>query len=172
MYSIIRFGSLCGLALVIGFYTSHLALGSTTDNFTTGEIVGYSVMFISSLAIIMGIKDYKQKRSPAPLGFMGALGVGLGISLIAAHIFILYNWFYLVFINPTFTSSYIRYSEQKIISSGLEPTVIEQQLSELADYADLVGNNFTPSMMMFATVFVIGLLFSIVSAIALRTPRK
>jgi hypothetical protein len=172
MYSIIRFGSLYGLALVIGFYASHLAFGTTPDNFTMGEIVGYSVMFISSLAVIMGIKDYKQKRSPAPLGFMGALGVGLGISLIAAHIFVLYNWFYLVFINPKFTASYIEYSEQKIILSGLEPLVIEQQLAELADYADLVGNNFTQSMVMFATVFVIGLLFSLVSALALRTPRK
>jgi hypothetical protein len=60
MYSIIRFGSLYGLALVIGFYAPLLALGTTPDNFTMGEIVGYTVMFISSLAIIMGIKDYKQ----------------------------------------------------------------------------------------------------------------
>ena len=172
MYSIIRFGLLYGLALVIGFYASHLVLGTTPDNFSISEIVGDSVMLISSLAVIMGIKDYKQKRLPAPLGFMGALGVGLGISLIAAHIFALYNWFYLVFINPTFTATYIQYSEQQINSSGLEPRVIEQQLTKLADYADLISNNFTQSMVMFATVFVIGLLFSVVSALALRTPRK
>ena len=53
----------------------------------------------------MGIKDYKDKRAPAPLGYMPALGVGLGISLITEHIFALYNWFYLVFINPTFTTT-------------------------------------------------------------------
>jgi hypothetical protein len=67
----------------------------------------YSVMLISPLAVIMGIKDFKQKRLPAPLGFMGALGVGLRISLIAAHIFALYSGFYLVFINPTYTATYI-----------------------------------------------------------------
>ena len=172
MYSIIRFGLLYGLALVIGFYASHLALGTSPDSFSVFEIVGYSVMLISSLAVIMGIKDFKQKRLPAPLGFMGALGVGLGISLIAAHIFALYNWFYLVFINPTFTATYIQYSEQKINSSGLDPRIIEQQLAKLADYADLMSNNFTQSMVMFVTVFVIGLLFSVVSAVALRTPRK
>jgi uncharacterized membrane protein (DUF485 family) len=60
IYSIIRFGSLYGLVLVIGFYAPLLALGTTPDNFTMGEIVGYTVMFISSLAIITGIKDYKQ----------------------------------------------------------------------------------------------------------------
>ena len=67
----------------------------------------YSVMLISPLAVIMGIKDFKQKRLPAPLGFMGGLGVGSGISLIAAHIFALYSGFYLVFINPTYTATYI-----------------------------------------------------------------
>lgn len=172
MYSIIRFGLLFGLALVIGFYASHLLLGTTPNNFIVSEMVGYGVMIISSLAVIMGIKDYKQNRAPAPLGFMGGLGVGLGISLIAAHVSALYNWLYLVFINPTFTTTYLQYSEQKIHSSGLEPIVIEQQLADLADYAELMSNNFTQSVLMFATVFVIGLLISVVSALALRTPRK
>ena len=172
MYSIIRFGLLYGLALVIGFYASHLAIGTSPDNFTLGEIVGYTVMFISSLAVIMGIKDFKQKRFPAPLGFMGGLGVGSGISLLAAHVFALYNWFYLVFINPTFTATYIQYSEQKINSSGLEARVIEQQLAKLVDYAELLDNNFTQSMVMLASVFVIGLLFCVVSAWALRPTQK
>jgi hypothetical protein len=172
MNSIVRFGSLYGLALVISFYASHLVLGTNPDNFTKGEIVGYSIMLISSLAVVMGIKDFKQKRAPAPLGFIGALGVGLGISLIASHIFALYNWLYLEFINPTFTATYVQYSEQKIRSSNLEPLVMEQQLKELAQYADLMSNNFTQSMVMFATVFIIGLLVSLVGALALRTPRK
>jgi len=172
MFSIIPFGLLYGLALVIAFYASHVALGTSPDNFAIAEIVGYSVMFISSLAVVMGIKDYKQKRSPAPLGFMGALGVGLGISLIASHIFALYNWIYLKFINPAFTAIYLQYSEQQIRSSGLEPLIIEQQLGELAYYADFMHNNFAQSMLMFVTVFIIGLLFSLVSALVLRTPRK
>lgn len=110
---------------MIGFYASLLALGITSDYFTMGEIVGYSVMIISSLAVVMVIIDYKKKRAPAPLGFMGALGVDLGNSLIAAHIFALYNWFYSVFIYPTFTATYLQYSKQKINSSGLEPLVIQ-----------------------------------------------
>ena len=120
----------------------------------------------------MGIKDYKQQRAPAPLGFMGGLGVGLGISLIAAHVFALYNWLYLVFINPIFANTYQQYSEQKIRSSGVSPKVVELQLADLADYAELMSNHFTQSVLMFATVFIIGLLISVVSALALRTPRK
>jgi hypothetical protein len=78
----------------------------------------------------------------------------------------------LEFINPTFTATYVQYSEQQIRSSGVEPLVMKQQLAELAHYADLMSNNFTQSMVMFATVFIIGMLFSVVSAFAFRTPRK
>lgn len=85
MFSIIRFDLLYGLALVIGFYISHLVVGTRPDNFTLGEIVGFSVMLISSLAVIMGIKDFKQKRFPAPLGFMGGLGVGSGPAHCVLH---------------------------------------------------------------------------------------
>jgi hypothetical protein len=172
MHSIIRFGLLYGSRLVIGFVVSHLVLGANPNNFTVIKIVSVGVTIISSLALIMGIREYKQKRAPAPLSFMAGLVVGLGISLIAAHIFALYNWFYLVFINPTFTTTYLQHSEQKIRLSGLAPRVIEQQLTDLANYADLMSNNFTQFMVMFVTVFAIGFLFSLVSALILRTPRK
>ena len=47
MYSIIRFCLLYGLALVMGFYVSHLVLGTTPDHFAISKMVGYSVMYIS-----------------------------------------------------------------------------------------------------------------------------
>lgn len=126
MGPIIHFGLLFNLALVIGFYTSHLTLGASPENFIMCEIVGYSVTVISSFAVFMGIKDDKQKQAPAPLGFIDAFGVGLVISLIAAHMFALYNWLYLTFIHPTFTATYVQHPEQSILSSGPEPSVIEQ----------------------------------------------
>lgn len=173
MYSMIRFGLLYGLALVVSFFLSHLVLGTSPDNFTKGEIVGYSIMIISSLMVVLGIREYKQKRRhDAPLSFTTALGVGLGISVIASSIFALYNWLYLEFINPTFTATYMQYSEQQIRTSGLEPSVIEQQLEELAYYGELMSNNFTQSAVMFATVFIIGILFSLVSALAFRMPKQ
>lgn len=172
MNSILRFGFLYGLILVVSFYLSHLLLGTSPDNFTKGEIVGYSVMIISSLAVVMGIKEFKSNCSPAPLGFMSGLGVGTGISFIAASLFAVYNWVYLEFINPEFTTTYIQYSEQQIRGSGLDPLSIEQQLEELAQYSELMSSNLTQSAVMFATVFIIGLLFSVVSAIAFRTSQK
>lgn len=76
MHSIIRFGLLYGFTLVIDFVVSHLVLDTNSNNFTVIKIVsvsvgvgvGVGVMIISSLALIMGIKECKQKRAPVPLG--------------------------------------------------------------------------------------------------------
>ena len=122
----------------------------------------------------MGIKKYKQQRAPTLLGFMSRLGVGLrvglGISLIATHIFALYSWIYLVFIDSIFATTYLQFSEQKIRSSRLAPEIMGQQLANLTNYADVMSNNFTQSMVMFVTVFNIELLFSLISALVYRTP--
>jgi hypothetical protein len=168
----LRFGLLYGMALTIGFYVSHLVLGTSSDNFSMGEVVGYSIMLISSLAVVMGVKEYKHKNYPKPLGFLQALTVGLSISVIAASLFALYNWLYLEYINPTFTATYVQYSEQQIRMSGLEQAIMDQQLAELAKYAQLMSSNLNQSLVMFVTVLIIGLLFSIVSAAAMRTSNK
>jgi hypothetical protein len=127
MYSIIRFGLLYGFALVIGFVVSHLILVTDSNNFTAIKIVGVGVMIIS---FNHEHKRVQTKRAPAPLGFIAGLGFVQGISLIAAHIFALYSWFYLAFINPTFSTTYLKHCVQKICLSGLASRVIEQQLTD------------------------------------------
>jgi hypothetical protein len=167
--SIVRFGLLYGAALGIGFFVSHLILGADPNNFSTGEVVGYSVMIISSLAVIFGIKEYKERYNNGRLGFFVGLGIGLGITTIASAILAVYNWVYLEFINPNFTTVYLEYSEQQILSSGLSADVIEEQLAELAYFGDMMSSNYLQSMLMFVTVLIIGLLFSLTSAAVMRT---
>ena len=166
--SIVRFGLLYGAALGIGFFVSHLILGTDPNNFSSGEIVGYSVMIISSIAVIFGIKEYKDQHNNGQLRFLVGLGIGLGITTIASTLFAIYNWVYLEFINPDFTTVYLEYSEQQILNSGLSADVIEAQLAELAYFGDMMSSNYLQSMLMFVTVFIIGLLFSLVSAALMK----
>lgn len=81
----------------------------------------------------------------------------------------MYNWVYLEFINPDFTTVYLEYSEQKTLNSGHSADVIEQQLAELAYFGDMMSSNYLQSMLMFVTVFIIGLLFSLTSAAVMKT---
>ncbi|NCP63767.1 MAG: DUF4199 domain-containing protein [Paraglaciecola sp.] len=169
--SIWRFGLIYGLALGIGFFASHLWLGSAPENFSTGEVVGYSVIIISSLAIIFGVLEYKRDIAPLPLGFLRGVGIGCGISLIAAFIFALYNWVYLEYINPQFTATYIEYMQQQVNSSAATAEEKQQQLSELASYGEMMASNVAQALVMFATVFVVGVVFSLASALLLRSEK-
>lgn len=167
--SIIRFGLLFGIALWIGFFVSHAIFGDSPENYNSSEIVGYSVMIVSAIAVIYGIKDYKQNQNGGQLSFFSGFGVGAAISAIAGLMFGAYILLYLKFINPEFTQTYMAYYEQQIKNSGATEEVMQQQLAELASYSDMMSNDFAQAAVMFVTVLMIGLLFSLVAAFAMRT---
>lgn len=166
---ILRYGLLFGIALGIGFFVSYLIFGNDPNNFSKGEVVGYSVMIISAVAVVYGIKDYKENVNNGELSFLSGFGIGAGISAIAGLIFGLYMMIYLKWLNPTFTETYMKYSEEQIRMSGVSDEVMQAQLGELATYSDMMSNDLLQSAVMFATVFMIGLLFSLVSAAAMKT---
>ena len=167
----IRYGLLYGIALGIGFFGSYLILGDTPDSFKTSEVVGYSVMLVSSIAVIFGIKEYKEKHQNGQLTFLQGFGIGSAISAIAGFIFGLYNLVYLRWLNPEFTQVYLAHSEEQIRSRGLNEEELQRQLAELASYAELISNEFMQALLMFITVFAIGVLFAAVSAAAMRKPQ-
>ncbi|TDF34630.1 DUF4199 domain-containing protein [Alteromonadaceae bacterium M269] len=167
--TILKFGVLYGLSLLVGFIASYLVLGDSPDNYSRSEVVGYTIMLLSSVAVIYGIKDYKENYNGGTLTFGKGIVIGSAISAIAGLFFGLYMMFYLIWLNPTFTETYMDYSEQKIRQSGASEEVIQAQLQELQAYSDFMNNDFLQSSVMFATVFMIGLLVTIISSAAMRT---
>lgn len=167
--TLLKFGFSAGAILFVGFYASHLLLGTSPDNYGKGELVGYSLMLVSTIMILLGLKEHKSQQGY--LTFGQGMGLGTGINLIAASIFAIYNWVYLKWVHPDFTAEYMAYSEQQIRASGNSQMVIEQQLAELLQYADLMGNIYLQSAVMFATVFFIGLAVTLVGSLALKQPQ-
>jgi hypothetical protein len=125
-------------------------------------------MLVSAIAVIYGIKDFKQQNN-GELSFINGAKVGTGISAIAGLMFGAYMMVYLRWLNPEFTQSYMTYMEQQIKQSGATNAVISQQLEELQAYSDFMSNDWLQSLVMFATVFLIGLLITLVSSLAMKT---
>ncbi|GAC16094.1 DUF4199 domain-containing protein [Aliiglaciecola lipolytica] len=165
---IIRYGVIYGLVLLIGFFISYLILGTAPENFAKSEVIGYSVMILSSISIYFATKQYKQSLGGKPMRFFQGLKIGSGVSMIGGLFFGLYNWVYIRWLQPDFLNQYLAYSEQQIRQSGAEQAVIERQLGELATYSELLQNEFLYLLIMFMTVFVIGMAFSIVTAATLK----
>lgn len=165
---IINFGVIYGLALGLGFFVSHLIFGTDPNNFSISEVVGYGIIIISSIAVIFGILDYRNNQNSGQIGFFQGLGIGSAISAIAGLFFGAYNFIYLKWINPDFTETYMEYSRLQIETSGASEAIKEQQLHDLAQYAELMSSDLLQSALMFVTVLLIGFVFSLISAAMLR----
>lgn len=167
-----RYGVFYILILLFGFVLSYLILGDSQENYDKSEIVGYSIMLLASVTVFLAIKEYKTKQNNGNLSFIQGFKIGISVSAIGGLGFGLYNWVYINWLNPNFLSDYMAYSEQQIRDSGLSEAQINQQLAELAEYSDLIQHQGFNVLLMFATVFLIGLLFTVVSALALKTTQK
>jgi hypothetical protein len=167
-----RFGLIYILILAICFFLSFIILEDSPDNYKIGEIVGYSIMLLASITIFFAIKEFKEKHNNGQLGFIQGLKIGTLVSIMGGVGFGVYNWIYLNWLNPNFTTEYMAYSEQQIKSSGLPEKEINTQLAELAQYSDLFQSDLFNVLLMFTTVFIIGLLFTLVSSAALKTPNN
>lgn len=168
--SIIKYGLVFGVSLLLGFIASEWILGDSPDNFSISEVVGYTIMLVCAIAVIYGIKDFKESHNDGALSFKQGCLVGTGISGIAGLAFGIYMMVYLKWLNPEFTQTYMQYSEEQIRNSAQSEEIKHQQLAELASYADFMSNDFLQSLVMFFTVFLIGFLFTLVSSAAMKTP--
>lgn len=165
---VVRYGCYYGLALMVGFGLSYILIGTSPENFTKSEIAGYSVMVLSSISIYFATKQYKVNKEGQPMLFSDGLKVGFGVSAIGGLFFALYNWLYVNVLEPGFLQTYLQYSEQQIRESGEDAATIDRQLQELASYSDLMNSQLFYLFVMFMTVFLIGVLFTLVTAIAMK----
>lgn len=164
---VVRYGLYYAVALCVGFVGSYLIFGNDPENYTKSEILGYSIMLFTSVVVVFAIREAKQQRNNS-LSFVRGFGIGLGVSAIGACSFAIYNWVYVVWLHPEFLGEYMAYHEAQIRGSGLSDSAVQQQLSELATYSDLMSNPLMMAAVMFFTVFVIGSLFGLVAAFAFR----
>ncbi len=167
----IRYGLYYAAALCAGFIASYLVLGTDEENYSLSEVVGYSIMLVCSLVIVFAVKAAKR-HSGNQINFARGLGIGLGVTVIGSLFFAIYNWVYVVWLHPEFLAEYMAYSKTQILNSGLSQTVIDEQLAELAAYSDMMSNPLMMAAIMFVTIFMIGLLFSLVAAAAFRSKRS
>lgn len=164
----LRYGLYYAAILCLGFVASYFIFGTDTENYSKSEVLGYAIMLFASVVILFAVRAAKQ-NSNNQFSFGKGLGIGLGVSAIGGLAFAVYNWVYANWLHPEFFSEYMAYQKQLVLESGLSESEIQQQLTELASYSDIMGNSFMMAAIMFVTVFAIGLLFSLVAAAGFRS---
>ena len=162
--TVLRYGIYGAVTIVILFLLSWY-IGDL--DFATQEVLGYASMIVSLSFVFFGIKHFRDKVNDGVLSFGKGLMVGVLISLITALAFGILDVIYIKFINPDFQTEYYE-AILTDLKASLPAEEFEIKRQEMESQRALFSNTFFSFLIMSMTVFVIGFIISLISALLLQ----
>lgn len=163
--TVIKYGVRSAIAISILFLLA-LTLGKNLD-YGLQEVIGYASMVLSLLFVFFGIKHFRDNENDGVVSFGKALIIGILITLFAALAFGIIDLIYIKYINPEFTAEYYARSIEQFKSS-LTGAELEAKLVEMESQKKLFMNPFFSFLLMSFTVFLVGLIISLISSLILQ----
>lgn len=165
---IIRFG-LISAAILIGVNLVTLAILGVPgpEDYAVGEIIGYATILVALIPIFFGIKAYRDRVSGGEIGFWRGVGVGAGIAALPSIAFALYNMIYVTWIDPDFNQTYLAHLRESA-RAEMSPAEFDQYAAQLEAQQAMFTDPIFQSVLMFLTVFLIGLVIAAISALILQ----
>src|SRR5271170_973345 len=136
--------------------------------FERGPVIGYSSMVLSFLLVFFGIRSYRDNVGNGQITFLKAFAVGISITLISCVCYVV-TWevIYYNFLLD-FWDKYGAHLVAKLRASGASDAAVQARLQEVAKYRELYKNPFFNAVLTFIEPFPIGLVITLISALALR----
>jgi len=160
--------------LIIGVLNSSVMLlyalaKQKNIDFSTSELIGFGVMFISFALIYPAIKSFKTRFGNNKITFSKAFTIGFYISLIASTIYVA-AWLiaYFNFI-PDFADIYIQNSLQKMQAKGVSAKALEITRMEFEKFRELYKNPFANMAITYSEILPVGLIVSLLSSLVLKS---
>ncbi len=163
--TVIRFGSYGAVTICILFLISWFLLADVS--FTTQEVLGYISMVLSLSFVFFGIKHFRDKENQGKVSFKKALTIGVLISLITALAFGILDVFYTEVLNPDFMVEYYNDTVESM-RNALPPDEFEKELARIETQKKMFSSPLFSFALMAMTVFVIGFIISLTSALILQ----
>ncbi|SHG72026.1 DUF4199 domain-containing protein [Flagellimonas flava] len=163
--TVLRYGTYGAITICVLFLLSWFLLGDLP--FSTQEVLGYASMVISLGFVFFGIKHFRDKENGGIISFKKALTIGILISLITALAFGILDVIYTEILNPDFMEAYYQATISNL-RENLPPEEFEVQLAEIEAQKTMFSNPLFSFALMAMTVFVIGFIISLISALILQ----
>ncbi len=157
LYSLLTASVLFLLAFLIGKGMSY----------SVQETVGYITMVVSLVFVFFGIRHFRDNINNGKVSFGKALLIGFLISLFAGLGFGIVDYIYTTVINPDFAQEYLT-TMVADMKANLPAGEFETQKANLEQQMEEYGGSGFMAFIMFATVAMIGLVISIISALILQ----
>ncbi len=166
---VFRYGLLATLAILV-LSAIHFFLLLDKLSYSSAELAGYLTMILSMIFVFLGIRYYRDRLNEGFLKFGEGMKIGVLIVLIPAVFFGLFDLLYTEVINPSWLNDYYT-SYVERIKASTPADQLEAKLARIAKEKEVFGNPVFQFLLMTATVFIIGLMVTIISALTLRKSR-
>lgn len=139
-----------------------------TIAFDNSELIGYTTMALSFLAVFFGIRTYRQNVQGGAITFRKAFKVGILITLITCGVYVagweIVYWGFL----PDFGDRYSALVLEKMKAGGASADRVAAETRKMESFKRLYKNPFFNVGITFLEVFPMGLVMTLVSAGILR----
>ncbi len=161
---ILRYSIYAALTLIVIGLFNFTVLSKMS--YEVQEIAGYLSIFLSMIFVFLGIKQYRDQINGGKLSFVEGLKVGTLIILIPAIAFGLLDLVYTELINPAWKEQYYtHYLEQY---KSLPAAEFEKMKAQLKAQQDMFSSPGLQFLIMSMTVFVLGMIVTVISSLTLR----
>jgi len=165
---ILSYGAIAGAIVGAMLIAVHFAFGGNPPDY--GMLIGYATMLIALSTVFVAIKRQRDNEGGGVIRFWPALGLGLGISLVAGILYAL-CWEVVLAMTPGGADGFIDTLVANAEARAATPEAAARAAEEFEGMREIYRNPLIRLPISFAEFFPVGLLVSLVSAALLRNPR-
>ena len=158
---VIRYG-LIGSVVLIGLGMINWLFAKELG-YNASQVIGYLSMFIALSMIYLGIRHYRNEELGGTISFGKAFSTGLWIALIPA----ICMFFYTMFFFKVWGEDFMEWAENDFRAT-MSPEEFDVMMAQMQAYGNPDEHLVFQGFVMFATVFIIGVIVSLVSAMVLK----
>lgn len=133
--------------------------------------LGYLVMVVGLSSIFVGVRQYRDKTLGGVIRFWPALGLGLGIAVVASLVYVIVWEAYLAFSHYNFMDEYAASVLAHKRAAGVTGAAYQKAVAEVDKMRAIYANPLMRFGMTFIEIFPVGLVMAIISAALLQNPR-
>jgi hypothetical protein len=163
--TILTYGLISGLIAILGIIGTIIGPGDHS------VWLGYLIMLVALSAVLLGVKQHRDRVLGGVIKFWPAFLVGLSIAVIAGLVYVAIWEAYLALTHYTFMDGYIDHILAAKRAAGVTGAAYQKLAAEMEAMRRNYANPLFRLPMTFVEIFPVGLLVALASAALLRNPR-
>lgn len=166
-----KYGLISGLIMIV--YTGILAfVWSKYPNFNVMVVASDLGMIFSLSTVFFGIREYRMKNPDVVMTFGQGFVIGIAIAAIGSVLYAMCYTVYATYVTPDLLQKYGQFMMDDLRKRGAPQGLIDQKAKVLAEMLAASQNPLFNLWEGFLESFPVGLVYTLISALVLRTKKR